>query len=235
MGAGRSRLIRQLLTESLLIAVAGGALGVAMAFGCLQSHTGHRSPDDTGRSEIALNTPVLLFTVLVSAMTSVIAAGLAPALVPDLANPLREAGAGLQGGARQALLRKGLVVVEVALSLMLLVGAGLMIRTFMAVQDVELGFRTDRLLTMRVPLPEQRYPDRERRVAFSRITPPRERRAGRQAVGLNTGMHPMRNFSAVEVVGSAQPDTRPVSSIKSTPITRRLRNRARRRTSLRGE
>jgi hypothetical protein len=95
---------------------------------------------------------------------------------------------------------------------MLLVGAGLMMRTFMSVQDVELGFRTDRLLTMRVPLPEQRYPDRERRVAFFQELLRRVSAVpGVQAVGLNTGMHPMGNFNTpVEVVGSAQQDTRPV-------------------------
>src|SRR5499426_1549790 len=203
-----------MLTESLLIAVTGGALGVALAFGCLLSILSivpqFTIPDE---SEIAVNTPVLLFTVLVSAMTSVLF-GLAPALHTssgDLANPLREAGRGLQGGARQALLRKGLVVAEVALSLMLLVGAGLMMRTFMAVQDVELGFRTDRLLTMRVPLPEQRYPDPERRVAFFEELLRRVSAIpGVQAVGLNTGMHPFGNFNTpVEVVG-AQQDTRPV-------------------------
>jgi putative ABC transport system permease protein len=104
------------------------------------------------------------------------------------------------------------VVAEVALSLMLLVGAGLMMRTFMAVQDVELGFRTDRLLTMRIPLPEKRYPDRERRVAFFEELLRRVSAVpGVQAVGLNTGMHPFGNFNApVEVVGSAQQDTRPV-------------------------
>src|SRR5215470_5094047 len=215
LGARRSRLIRQLLTESLLIAVAGGALGVALAFGCLRAILVIVPPNTIpDESEIALNTPVLLFTVLVSGLTSILF-GLAPALhtsVSDLANPLREAGRGLHGGARQALLRKGLVVAEVALSLMLLVGAGLMMRTFMAVQDVDLGFRTDRLLTMRVPLPEQRYPDRERRVAFFEDLLRRVSAVpGVQAVGLNTGMHPFGNFTApVEVIGGAQQDTRPV-------------------------
>src|SRR5262245_13750389 len=119
IGASRWRLIRQLLTESLLIAMAGGALGVAMAFGCLRAILAivprNTIPDE---SEIAINFQVLLFTVLVSVMTSVLF-GLAPALHTssrDLANPLREAGRGLQGGVRQALLRKGLVVAEVALS-----------------------------------------------------------------------------------------------------------------------
>jgi len=215
LGASRPRIIRQLLTESLLISVAGGALGVALAFGCLRAIMAIVPPDTIpDESEIALNTPVLLFTLLVSALTSIVF-GLAPALhtsASDLANPLREAGRGLQGGSRQAFLRKGLVVVEVALSLMLLVGAGLMMRTFMAVQDVDLGFRTDRLLTMRVPLPEQRYPDRERRVAFFQELLRRVSAVpGVQAVGLNTGMHPLGNFGApVEVVGGAQQDTRSV-------------------------
>ncbi|MBO0800040.1 MAG: ABC transporter permease, partial [Blastocatellia bacterium] len=148
-------------------------------------------------------------------MTSIIF-GLAPALhtsTSDLANPLREAGRGLQGGgSRQALLRKGLVVVEVALSLMLLVGAGLMMRTLMAVQDVELGFRTDHVLTMRIPLPDKRYPDRERRVAFFQELLRRVSAVpGVEAVGLNTSVHPFGYFSApVDVVGSAQTDTRRV-------------------------
>jgi putative ABC transport system permease protein len=215
LGASRSRLIRQLLTESLLIAVAGGALGVALAFGCLRAILAIVPPNTIpDESEIALNTPVLLFTVLVSGLTSIIF-GLAPALhtsTSDLANPLREVGRGLQGGSRQALLRKGLVVAEVALSLMLLVGAGLMMRTFMAVQDVELGFRTDRLLTMRVPLPDQRYPDRERRIAFFQELLRRVSAVpGVQAAGLNTGVHPFGNLGApVEVMGSAQQDTRAV-------------------------
>src|SRR5499426_120955 len=214
LGARRSRLIRQLLTESLLIAGAGCALGVALAFAGLRAIMAIVPPNTIpDESEIALNTPVLLFTVLVSGLTSILF-GLAPALhtsASDLANPLREAGRGLQGGSRQALLRKVLVVAEVALSLMLLVGAGLMMRTFIAVQDVELGFRTDRLLTMRVPLPEQRYPDRERRVAFFQELLRRVSAVpGVTAVGLNTGVHPFGNFSTpVEVVG-AQQDTRPV-------------------------
>jgi predicted permease len=215
IGASRSRLIRQLLTESLILAVVGGASGVALAFGCLRAILTIVPPDTIpDESEIAVNTSVLLFTLLVSALTSLVF-GLAPALhtsAGDLANPLREAGRGLQGGSKQALLRKGLVVAEVALSLMLLVGAGLMMRTFFAVQDVDPGFRTDRLLTMRVSLPEQRYPDRERRVAFYQELIRRVSAVpGVQAVGLNTGMHPVGNFGApVEVVGSPQQDAQPV-------------------------
>jgi putative ABC transport system permease protein len=211
LGGSRFRLIRQLLTESLLIAAAGGVLGVVLAFGSLHAILG-LVPVDTipAESEIALNTQVLLFAVLVSGLTSFLF-GLAPALHTsrhDLAGPLQEAGRGLQTGSKQALIRKSFVVAEVALSLMLLVGAGLMMRTFIAVKDIELGFRTDRLLTIRVPLSERRYPDSERRVAFFQELLHRLSAVpGVQAIGLNTGTHPMGNSAApVQVVGSVQPD-----------------------------
>src|SRR5438128_5806468 len=129
LGASRARLLRQLLTESLMLAVAGGALGVVLASGALQAILSLVPPDTIpDESEIALNRPVLIFTLAVSALTSVVF-GLAPALhacTRELTNSLREAGRGLAGGVRQALLRKGLMVAEVALSLILLVGASLM-------------------------------------------------------------------------------------------------------------
>ena len=215
MGASRWRLIRQLLTESLILALIGGALGVGLAYGSLRAILA-LVPRDTipDESEVVLNTSVLVFTVVVTALTSIIF-GLVPALHAasrDLANPLRETGRSLTGSRRQAFLRKALVVAEVALSLMLLVGAGLMIRTFFAVQDVELGFRTDRLLTMRIPLPEKRYPDASRRIAFfddllSRV----KAIPGVTSAGLNSGMHPFGNMNApIEVVGSSNNDTRSV-------------------------
>ena len=163
LGAGRAGIVRQLLVESLLIASAAGVLGVLLAAAGLQAILALVPPDTIpDESEIALNLPVLLFTFVVSAVTSVVF-GLAPALHAtsgDLVSSLREASRSVSGGRRQAFLRKALVVVEVALSLMLLAGAGLLIRTAFAVQRVDVGFRTDRVLTMRVPLPERRYPDR---------------------------------------------------------------------------
>ena len=215
LGASRSRLLRQLLTESLILAVAGAVLGVVLAFGGLQAILTLVPPDTVpDESEIALNTPVLFFTLVVSALTSILF-GLAPALhicTRDLANSLRETGRGVAGSIRQALLRQGLVVAEVALSLMLLVGASLMIRTFLAMQDVQLGFRADRLLTMRVPLSEQRYPDPQRRtVFFQELLDRVSAIPGVKAVGLNTSVHPLWNWGLpVEVPGSTQEDTRPV-------------------------
>jgi putative ABC transport system permease protein len=222
LGASRRRLVRQLLTESLILALAGGALGVALAYGALRAILALVPPNTIpDESEITVNTQVLLFTLLISALTSLLF-GLAPALhicTRDLANPLRETGRSLAGSPRQAFLRKGLVVAEVALSLILLVGAGLMIRTFLAVQDVEFGFRTDRILTLRVPLPEQRYTDRERRIAFFQDLLRRMSAVpGVAAVGLNTGMHPLGNMAtSVEVVGNTQQDTRPVVIHQTNP------------------
>ena len=79
---------------------------------------------------------------------------------------MREASRSLAGGSRQAILRKTLVVAEVALSLMLLAGSSVLLRAFVAMQQVDLGVAADRVLTMRVPLPAQRYPDAPRRIAF---------------------------------------------------------------------
>ena len=156
------RLLRQLLTESLILAVAGGIAGTALAYGALRAILTLVPPNTIpDESEIALNLPVLLFALAISAVTSVIF-GLAPALhtcTRDLANPLRSGGRSVSGGVAQALLRKGLVVSAVALSIMLMVGASLMIRTVLAIGRVDLGFRPDRVLTLRVPLPDRKYPD----------------------------------------------------------------------------
>ena len=169
LGASRGRVVRQLLTESLLLALLGCAIGIALAYAGLRVILTLVPPDTIpDESEIAINLPVLLFTVGISALTAVVF-GLAPALHASkggLANPLRESGRGLSGGVRQVLMRNGLVVVEVALALVLLVGASLMIRTVIALKNVDPGFRPDRLLTMRVPPAQVRYPDAQRRVLF---------------------------------------------------------------------
>ncbi len=160
LGAKPSELIRQLLTESLLLALAGGVLG------CLFSYVGLKGivaliPDGMIPREVViqLNIPVLLFSLGIAIVTALIF-GLAPALQSanqHLVEPLKEAGRGVSGGFRRGRLRNALVIVEVALSLVLLVGAGLMMRTFVALQQVDLGFRPDNLLFTRLPLPKGQY------------------------------------------------------------------------------
>lgn len=215
LGASRLRLIRQLLTESLLVALGGGLAGVALAYGGLKAILAIVPPGTIpDEAVIAINTPVLLYTLGICALTALIF-GLAPALHScgaELASPLKGAGRGLTGGLRQCWIRSGLVVAEVALSLVLLVAASLMIRTIMAMGSLDLGIRTDRLLTMRIPLNQQRYPDPTRRILFFQDLLDRVAAVpGIDAVGLNTGMHPLGNWNVpVEIVGSTAQDRRPV-------------------------
>ena len=206
LGGSRWRMVRQLLTESALLALAGGVLGVALAYGALQVILTLVPPNTIpDESEVAVNLPVLLFTLGVSAATSLIF-GLAPALhtVGDLMNPLRSSGRSVTGGTAQALLRRSLVVGAVALSIMLMVGASLMIRTVLAVGRVGLGFQADRVLTLRVPLPERKYPDVARRVLFfEELLPSIASVPGVTAAAVNTNTHPFGNFGwNVEVPGS---------------------------------
>jgi predicted permease len=214
LGASRVRLVSQLLAESLVLAAAGGALGVVAAFAGLRGIIAMMPPNTIpDEVHIALNAPVLLFTLAVS-VTAAILFGLAPALQltgRDIVTPLKESGRGSSGGVRQRFARSILVVGEVALSLMLLVGASLMIRTLLSLQDANLGFRPDRILTLRIPFSDQRYPDAARRVAFLEDLLRRvESLPGVAAVGVDTGLPPVGNWTMpVEVAGAAQQDNRP--------------------------
>jgi predicted permease len=214
LGASRTRLVRQLLTESLLLALAAGAVGTALAYVGLPAILALVPPGTIpDEAEIALNGPVLIFALLVSACTSLVC-GLAPALHSsrrDLSNAMREASRTLAGGSRQAILRKGLVVAEVALSLVLLAGSSVLLRTFMSMQQVDLGYEPARLLTLRVPLPAQHYSDAPRRIAFfQQLLSGVSALPGVSAVGLNTGFHPLGNMQTSVEVSGEPPDETPV-------------------------
>ena len=206
LGASRGRLIRQLLTESLLLALTAGVVGTALAYAGLPAILALVPPDTIpDESEISLNTSVLLFALALSALTSIIC-GLAPALHTagrDLSNAMREASRSLAGGSRQAITRKALVVAEIALSLVLLAGSSVLLRTFVDLGRVDIGVPPDRLLVFRVPLAPQRYPDATRRTAFFKELLPRiGSTPGVEAVAVNSGLHPLGNmWMPAEVVG----------------------------------
>jgi putative ABC transport system permease protein len=161
MGAGRSRLIRQLLTESLILALAGGILGVVLAvWGVAALRT--LVPTNTPRiDEVRLDRFVLAFTFAVSLFTGIFF-GLAPAwqiVRSDLRETLNEANRGTSATVGSRRLRSVLVVSELALAVLLLVGAGLLIRSFGRLLTVSPGFQPQHLTTMELTLPEKAYPD----------------------------------------------------------------------------
>jgi putative ABC transport system permease protein len=169
MGASSWQVIRQMLTESLLISFAGAALGVGFAYGFLQWIKANLLAGIPFWMQFRIDWQVLVFTVGVAVATAFLF-GLLPALQaarPNLIETLRDAGArGTSAGRGRQRLRSGLVVAEVALSVILLVGAALLIRSFMGMQRVKPGFDPNNLLTLRVTLTGPQYDSTYKRFAF---------------------------------------------------------------------
>ncbi len=168
LGAGRRHLIGQFLSESVMLAALGGFAGFLLAvFGVRLLLA--MGPDALPRiEELGIDRTVLLFTMAASLLTGLLF-GSAPALQfsrPDLERALRESERGQSTSRRHRRLHSALVVAEVAVALILLVGAGLLIRSFAALQEVELGVRPDNVLTYEVHLPDSAYGEADQRVAF---------------------------------------------------------------------
>jgi putative ABC transport system permease protein len=161
LGAGRGRLLRQFLTESLLLAVGGGAVGLVFAYGGMAAIK-RAMPDGTipANRHVDIDARVLVFVLALSLVTGVLF-GLLPALKatrPNLTNPLKQAGGGASPGQASARFRASLVVVEVALAFILLVGSGLLIRSFFRIQKVDTGFDATNVVTAYLPIAPRRFP-----------------------------------------------------------------------------
>jgi putative ABC transport system permease protein len=171
LGAGRRRLVGQMLLETLPLALLGGALGALLAYWGLKGLLLAIPPDAIpAESDVRLDARVLAFTAAVSMLT-VALFGLLPALHAsraDVSEGLKEGSRGASGGPGRQRLRSALIVAEVALSLTLLVGAGLLIRSFARLRSVDPGFRTHDVLKMEIHLPERKYARPEQGEAFFR-------------------------------------------------------------------
>jgi len=207
LGAGRRRVIRQLLTESVLLSLLGGTLGLLLAgWGVLLF--AQLSADSLPRvQEVGVDSDALVFALLTSVVTGVIF-GLAPALhlaSPDLNEVLKQAGRSSRAGSRSGL-RGGLIVAEVALALMLLVGAGLLLKTLSRLQAVPAGFNPHGVLALDISVDEREHPNGEPRTLFlKQIIQRIESLPGVEAAGSATTL-PMSGATDNSVRAEGQPD-----------------------------
>ncbi|HEX2191514.1 MAG TPA: ABC transporter permease [Longimicrobiaceae bacterium] len=225
IGAGRGRLLRQAMAESAVLAVLGAAGGLLLAWWSLRLIV-RAAPSDLPRLDgVAIDPWVLLFALGACLLTTLLF-GLAPALSlarPDLAASLSGAGRGATAGRRNRRLREGLVVGEIALALLLLVGAALVVRSFVALLQVDRGFRSERVLAVTVQAWSY-FPDRAQRAAF--VEEAIERMAalpGVEAVGMTSSLPLAESIGAeeaeFEIRGRAAPRTGEAPSAHAALIT----------------
>src|SRR5262249_17130012 len=197
LGAGSGRIVRQLLTESLLLALAGGALGLLLAYLILNVFLSTAPAAIPRLADISIDRQVLGFTLLISLVTGVIF-GIVPAVQgsnASLSETLKEGGRSTLGPTRHRL-RSGLVIAEIALALVLLIGAGLLSATFLRLTRIDLGFQTDNTVTMAVDLPPSLYTTSaqamnylDRALNKIRTVPGVRLTAATNAVPLGNGLH----------------------------------------------
>jgi len=224
LGARRVRLLRQLLTESVILGCAGGLLGLLLAYGGVHLITAFTPTKVAGNIfqlvTIGIDSSVLLYTLAVSVLTGVVF-GLAPALTsskPDLNQALKESGQMLASSLRRNLLRSVLVVAEVSLSLVLLIGAGLLMKSFYQLWAVDPGFRSDHVLAFAVELADSKYPKDTQQAAFFeqllgrlRVLP------GVKAAGLCNSLPLSRRWRMMIGVRFEGQPARPPDQVQSIP------------------
>lgn len=218
LGAGRAQILRQLLTESILLAILGGATGLLLAPMALHGILQLGSVTLPRVSEVRIDARVLLFTMGITLGTGILF-GLAPALQASRRTPFEDLKEGGRGGTPSGAsnrARRVLVVSEVALSVVLLVGAGLLMRSFLRVLGVDPGFHADRILTMRVSLPQEKYSKPEQvRAFYAEATRRIERLPGVKAAGATAALP----LSGLGGSGTTTVDTQDVPADQTTPET----------------
>ena len=216
LGASRLRIIRQLLTESILLSVVGAGFGLLLSLWATDFLVALGSDSIPHPGKIGIDARVLGFTLLLTVLTGILF-GLAPALhasKTDLNQALKEGGGKGTGGSTRSRLRSLLVVSEIALSLLLLVGAGLLIKSFLRLQDVSPGFNPRNVLTMYVFLPGAKYGEDQQQSAFFDESLQRiQALPGVEAVGVTSNLPISGNYDRVGLYV----EDRPVASREDVP------------------
>jgi putative ABC transport system permease protein len=216
LGAGRLHLLRHLLVESVLLALAGGGLGILLALWALAPLRALVPADMIGGAPIALDSRVLLFTLFASLASGVLF-GLIPGLRllgADLNVSLQEGGRGSAGGGRARRMRNALVVTEIAMAAILLIAAGLLLRSFSHLLNVPEGFDPDHVLSLQLALPQARYPKPGDRVAFVKNTVERVNSLPGIAVASAISrlpLNPGNSSRSVEIEGRTPPPSGDIS------------------------
>ena len=218
LGAGRFRIVRQLLTESALIGLAAGALGILIAFVSLHLILSITPPDTIpAEAEVTLNWAALLFTLVIS-LAAAFLFGLAPAFQAGRSNvsaALKAGGRGMSGLFGETRLRNFFVVAEVALSMVLLVSASLVIRTLLHLERLPVGAEPEKVITMTIPLADRTYPTKESRNNFClRLLENARQIPGLTEVALSDFLHPFVYFETA-VSAPGHPATSSARSVVS--------------------
>ncbi|MBN1509538.1 MAG: ABC transporter permease [Sedimentisphaerales bacterium] len=216
LGAGRMRVVRQMLTESLIVSLAAALVGLLLAFILVQGLVGLCPADIPRLSETRVDFSVLLFTLGISLLTGLLFGVMPACRGSDVrtGQMLKEGAVQTSRGRRWQHVNGGLVISQVALSLILLMGAGLLTRSLLALQSIDLGFRPENVVAMQIKLPDAKYPERHQRRAFFAALLERVRalpgvRSAAQMDWLFDMSHSESMPTAVSVPGSAKAGPEP--------------------------
>lgn len=218
LGAGSARLVRQFVTEGVILSLLGALFGLALAYGGLDLLKTTAAISIPRASEIGIDLRVLFFTLLISVLTGVSfgVAPLAHLIVRNLHDALKSAGGGATAAAGAKRFRQGLVVLELALALVLLIGTGLMVRAFWKLQEVDAGLDPHGVLTMSMALPQASYADNAKVLSFwTRLQDRMSSLPGVKAGAIAYGLPPLRQLNAndTEIEGFVQVKGGPIQNV----------------------